>query len=61
MAITLSTILLGAYGNIQENICSPTQRLNIMRKLANGENASVILEEKRLQIISQNFYSYAMF
>jgi hypothetical protein len=52
--ITLSAILLNAYGNIEEDICGPIQRLNNMRKLANGNNAWVIPEEKRLQIISQN-------
>jgi hypothetical protein len=54
IAMVLSAILLGVYGNIQKDICSPIQRLNIMRKLANGDNASIIPEEKRLQIVSQN-------
>jgi hypothetical protein len=52
--MSLSAILLGVYGNIQKDISSPIQKLNIMRKLANGDNASVIPEEKRLQIVSQN-------
>jgi hypothetical protein len=39
--MVLLVILLGVYGNIQEDICSPIQKLNIMRKLANGDNASV--------------------
>jgi hypothetical protein len=49
--MALSAILLGAYGNIQEDICSLIQKLNIMRKLINVNNAFVILEEKRLQIV----------
>jgi hypothetical protein len=47
IAMVLSAILLGAYGNIQEDICSPIQRLNTMRKLANGDNVPIIPEEKR--------------
>jgi hypothetical protein len=47
--MVLSAVLLGAYGNIQDDICSPIQKLNIMRKLAN-----IIPEEKKLQIVSQN-------
>jgi hypothetical protein len=53
-AMAFSAILLGAYGNIQEDICSLIQKSNIMRKLANGDNTSVISEEKKLQIVSQN-------
>jgi hypothetical protein len=48
IAMVLSAILLNAYGNIQEDICSPTQKLNNMKILANGNNASIIPEEKRL-------------
>jgi hypothetical protein len=54
IAMVLSVILLRAYGNIQEDIYSPIQKLNIMRKLANGDNFSIIPEEKRLQFVSQN-------
>jgi hypothetical protein len=54
LAMVLSAVLLGVYGNIQEDIFSPIQKLNIIRKLANGNNASIVPEEKRLQIVSQN-------
>jgi hypothetical protein len=54
IAIELLVILLNAYGNIEEDICNPIQRINNIRKLANENNASIIPEEKRLQIVSQN-------
>jgi hypothetical protein len=46
--MVLSAVLLANYNNIKKNIYSPIQRLNPMRKLANGDNASVIPEGKRL-------------
>jgi hypothetical protein len=46
--MVLSTALLAQYGNIRKNICYPIQRLNQARILSNGENISVIPEEKRL-------------
>jgi hypothetical protein len=49
--MALSAILLNAYGNIEEDICNPIQKLNNTRKLANKNNASVIQKEKRLQIV----------
>jgi hypothetical protein len=48
------SILLNAYGNIEEDICNSIQRMDNMRKLVNGNNALIIPKEKRLQIISQN-------
>jgi hypothetical protein len=48
ITMALSAISLNAYGNIEEDIYSPIQRLNNIRKLANGNNTSVIPQEKRL-------------
>jgi hypothetical protein len=54
LAMVLSAALLAQYGNIKKDICYPIQKINQGRFLSNGENISVIPEEKRLQIISQN-------
>jgi CMP-2-keto-3-deoxyoctulosonic acid synthetase len=53
LVIDLSAALLAKYGNIKKDICYPIQRLNQIRMLSNGENISVIPEEKRLQIWMQ--------
>jgi hypothetical protein len=50
----LSAALLAKYGNIKKDICYPIQKLNQVRMLSNGENISVIPEEKKLQITAQN-------
>jgi hypothetical protein len=52
--MVLSAALLAQYGNIKKDICYPIQKVNQVRMLSNGENVSLIPEEKRLQIISQN-------
>jgi hypothetical protein len=54
LAITLSEVLLAQYGNIKKDICYPIQRLNTKRKLTNRDDAQIIPEGKRLQIVSQN-------
>jgi hypothetical protein len=54
IAMALSTILLGIYGNTQKDIFNPIQRMENMRRLANRNNISIIPEEKSLQIVSQN-------
>jgi hypothetical protein len=52
--MVLSAALLAQYGNIKKDICYPIQKINQGRLLSNGENITVIPEEKRLQIIAQN-------
>jgi hypothetical protein len=54
LAMVLSVALLTKYGNINEDICYPIQKINQARMLSNGENISVIPTEKKLQIIAQN-------
>jgi hypothetical protein len=54
LAMVLSAALLAKYGNIKKDIYYPIQKLNTMKKLANGDNACVIPEGKKLQIVSQN-------
>jgi hypothetical protein len=50
----LSAALLAKYGNIKKDICYPIQKLNTIKKLANGDDGYIIPEGKRLQIVSQN-------